>query len=137
MTAIESSSFPKLIAPDPSAPDLSSSLPGKPVHESAQTQIPKLKNNGKKGTAREAFSLSEYKSLTSYMPHWVGKGHTAKTREMRELLRDYVLILVNTGMRHGTETKELKWRDIEWITKNKEQYLRNKMMNGKRVIFFR
>jgi hypothetical protein len=40
MTAIESSSFPKLIAPDQSAPDLSSSLPGKPVHESAQTQIP-------------------------------------------------------------------------------------------------
>jgi integrase len=26
-------------------------------------------------------------------------------------------------MRHGTETKDLKWRDIEWITKNKEQYL--------------
>jgi integrase len=42
---------------------------------------------------------------------------------MRELLRDYVLILVNTGMRHGTETKDLKWRDVEWITKNKEQYL--------------
>jgi hypothetical protein len=34
-----------------------------------------------------------------------------------------VLILVNTGMRHGTETKDLKWRDIEWITKDKEQYL--------------
>jgi hypothetical protein len=34
------------------------------------------------------------------MPKWAEKGHTAKTREMRELLRDYVLILVNTGMRH-------------------------------------
>ena len=37
----------------------------------AQSQVPKMKNNGAKGTAREAFSLSEYKSLTSYMPHWV------------------------------------------------------------------
>jgi integrase len=89
----------------------------------AAAQVPKMKNNGEKGVAREAFSLSEYKSLTSFMPKWAQKGHTAKTREMRELLRDYVLILVNTGMRHGTETKEMKWRDIEWITKNKEQYL--------------
>ena len=89
----------------------------------AAAQVPKMKNNGEKGVAREAFSLSEYKSLTSFMPKWATKGHTAKTREMRELLRDYVLILVNTGMRHGTETKNLKWRDIEWITKDKEQYL--------------
>ena len=89
----------------------------------AAAQVPKMKNNGEKGVAREAFSLSEYKSLTSFMPKWAQKGHTAKTREMRELLRDYVLILVNTGMRHGTETKDMKWRDIEWIIKNKEQYL--------------
>ncbi len=89
----------------------------------AQTQIPKLKNNGKKGTAREAFSLSEYKSLTSYMPHWVGKGHTAKTNQMRDLLRDYILVLANTGIRHGTEAFGLKWRDIEWITKDGERYL--------------
>lgn len=89
----------------------------------AAAQVPKMKNNGEKGVAREAFSLSEYKSLTSFMPKWATKGHTAKTREMRELLRDYVLILVNTGMRHGTETKDLKWRDIEWIKKDKEQYL--------------
>ena len=90
----------------------------------AAAQVPKMKNNGKKGVAREAFSINEYKSLTSFMPKWAEKGHTAKTREMRELLRDYVLILVNTGMRHGTETKDLKWRDIEWITKDKEQYLK-------------
>ncbi len=89
----------------------------------AAAQVPKMKNNGEKGVAREAFSLSEYKSLTSFMPKWAEKGHTAKTKEMRELLRDYVLILVNTGMRHGTETKDLKWRDIEWITKGKERFL--------------
>jgi integrase len=89
----------------------------------ARTKIPKLRNNGKKGTAREAFSLSEYKSLTSYMPHWVDKGHTAKTNQMRDLLRDYILVLANTGIRHGTEAFGLKWRDIEWITKDGERYL--------------
>jgi len=89
----------------------------------AQTQVPKLKNTGIKGVAREAFSLSEYKSLTSYMPHWIDGGHTAKTAQMRRLLRDYVLILANTGIRHGTEALGLCWRDIAWITKNGERYL--------------
>jgi integrase len=89
----------------------------------AQSQVPKMKNNGAKGTAREAFSLSEYKSLTSYMPHWVDKGHTAKANMMRRLLRDYVLVLANTGIRHGTEALGLRWRDIEWITKDGQRYL--------------
>lgn len=89
----------------------------------AQAQVPKLKNNGKKGTAREAFSLSEYKSLTSYMPSWMDKGHTEKTNQMRRLLRDYVLVLSNTGIRHGTEAMSLRWRDIEWIEKDGERYL--------------
>ena len=89
----------------------------------AQAQVPKLKNNGRKGTAREAFSLSEYKSLVGYMPHWIDKGHTEKTNQMRRLLRDYVLVLSNTGIRHGTEALGLRWRDIEWINKDGERYL--------------
>lgn len=96
----------------------------------AQSHVPKLKNNGVKGGAREAFSLSEYKSLTSYMPHWVDKGHTEKTAQMRRLLRDYVLVLANTGIRHGTESMGLCWKDIAWITKNGERYLQL-TVNGK------
>jgi integrase len=42
---------------------------------------------------------------------------------MRRLLRDYVLVLSNTGIRHGTEAMGLKWRDIEWIVKDGERYL--------------
>jgi integrase len=98
----------------------------------AQAQVPKFKNNGKKGTPREAFSLSEYKSLVGYMPSWIDKGHTEKTNQMRRLLRDYVLVLSNTGIRHGTEAMGLKWRDIEWITqKNGERFLRL-TVDGKR-----
>jgi integrase len=88
-----------------------------------QVQVPKMKNNGAKGTAREAFTISEYKTLTSYMPHWVDKGHTEKSNMMRRLLREYVLILANTGIRHGTEARSLRWCDIEWITKDGQKYL--------------
>lgn len=88
-----------------------------------QSQVPKMKASGEKGKAREAFSLSEYKSLTTKMATWCKKGHTAKTKEMRELLRDYVLILANTGIRHGTEARSIMWKDIEWIKKDDERYL--------------
>ncbi len=86
--------------------------------------ISPLPNKGKKGQARPAFTLEEYTSLIRKMPTWCKKGHTAKTRDMRELLRDYVLIMANTGIRHGTEAQSLKWRNIDWITKDGQRYLR-------------
>ncbi len=97
----------------------------------AQQQVPKIKNTGAKGTAREAFSKSEYASLTSYMVKWCEKGHTDKTKQMRQLLRDYVLILANTGMRHGTEAANLKWKDVAFIKKADEYYLQM-TVSGKR-----
>lgn len=89
----------------------------------SNAHIPKLQNEGSKSKARPAFSKTEYKSLTSFMTSWCKKGHMQRTKDMRELLRDYVLILANTGMRHGTEALELKWKDIQWITMDKERYL--------------
>ena len=88
-----------------------------------RAQIPKVKNTGSKGTAREAFSQSEYNSLASYMVNWSEQGHTEKTRHMRALLRDYVLVLKNTGVRHGTEALGLRWRDIAFIKNGDERYL--------------
>ena len=64
------------------------------------------------------------------MATWCKNGHTQKTKDMRELLRDYVLILANTGMRHGTEALGLKWKNIHWITTNGERYL-ELTVNGK------
>lgn len=92
--------------------------------------IPKLQNDGAKSNPRPAFSKSEYKSLTSFMTTWSKKGHTQRTKDMRELLRDYVLVLSNTGMRHGTESLGLKWKDIQWITMDGERYLQL-TVNGK------
>jgi integrase len=89
----------------------------------SNAHIPKLQNDGSKSKPRPAFSKTEYKSLTSFMTSWCKKGHMQRTKDMRELLRDYVLILANTGMRHGTEALELKWKDIQWITMDKERYL--------------
>ena len=42
---------------------------------------------------------------------------------MRELLRDYVLLLANTGMRHGTESYGVKWKHLSWYDANGERVL--------------
>jgi integrase len=89
----------------------------------AHQQVPKIKNTGAKGVAREAFSKSEYNSLTSYMVKWSENGLTDRATQIRTLLRDYVLILANTGMRHGTEALGLKWNDIAYITIKNQKFL--------------
>ena len=90
--------------------------------------IPKLKNVGRKGQARNWFNLQEYGYLWRYMVHWSKKGESKKSMWMRELLRDYVLILANTGMRSGTEALNLKWNNISI---NKEQDIKFSLQKGK------
>jgi integrase len=79
-----------------------------------KSQIPLLQNKGVKSERRPNFTLDEYKQLGRFMRHWVAKGKEGKSRDMRYLLRDYVHILVNTGMRHGTEAYGIKWKHLSW-----------------------
>lgn len=89
-----------------------------------QAVRPTLKNKGRKAQARPAFTLDEYRTLIRKLPHWVPKARTPKSKMMRELLRDYILVLSNTGIRHGTEALGLKWRHIDWHKKGDERFLR-------------
>ena len=41
----------------------------------------------------------------------------------REVLHTYVLILANTGMRHGTEALNLKWKNLTWVKEGENAYL--------------
>jgi len=54
----------------------------------------------------------------------VEQGRLAVEHEMRPLLRDYVEILLYTGIRHGTETLGICWKNIEWHTDKDIRYLR-------------
>ena len=58
------------------------------------------------------------------LPHWINKTQHPKSVHMRELLRDYVLIMANTGMRHGTEAQNLKWQHITQFEDNGQRDLR-------------
>ena len=79
-----------------------------------KSQIPLLQNKGVKSERRPNFTLDEYKQLGRFMRYWINAGKEGKSTDMRYLLRDYVHILANTGMRHGTEAYGIKWKHLSW-----------------------
>ena len=94
-------------------------------------QIPQLKNKGDKTQRRPHFEKEEYKKLYEFMNHWYKTGRKQKTRDIRELLRDYVLILANTGIRHCTETANLKWKHIKEFVRNDGKRFLSIWVDGK------
>jgi integrase len=91
---------------------------------SERVPVPKLTSRGEKGKTRPAFSREEIDALLAFMVEWQHKGRMSVEREIRPLLRDYVEMLLYTGMRHGTEAMGIRWRDLEWHTKDGVRYLR-------------
>jgi integrase len=91
---------------------------------SSQVAIPKLSTRGEKSKPRPAFSREEIDKLLAFMEGWSKEGRLAVEREMRPLLRDYVEMLLYTGMRHGTEALGVCWNHIEWHTHEGKRYLR-------------
>ena len=87
-------------------------------------QIPKMQNKGVANSRRPAFTKDEWKLIVRALRTWANSGHSSTTKQMRELMRDYVLILANTGMRYGTESQNIKWKHITWFTdKDNVRYL--------------
>jgi len=84
---------------------------------------PTLLNKGVKPQSRGTFSPEEYKKIYTDLRTYHEKTYHPIARETREVLRNYVLFLANTGVRHGTEALNLKWRNIGWFTKDGERYM--------------
>jgi integrase len=92
---------------------------------SAHTPVPKLSvTGGIKSKSRPAFTAEEVQRLREFMRGWVVYEGRNKNVEMRLLLRDYVELLVLTGIRHGTEAMRIRWRHCEWHRDGSARYLR-------------
>ncbi|NVK29834.1 MAG: phage integrase SAM-like domain-containing protein [Gammaproteobacteria bacterium] len=105
------------------------------------TDVPSYRKNGAKANSRPTFTRAEYAKITRNLRHWAESGYVdsktsnnrfitkkrklkESTAQIRELLRDYALILANTGIRHGTEMANLKWKHLDWfISETGERYL--------------
>jgi len=80
-----------------------------------ESNRPKLDGKTKVGERRPAFELHELKALLKNLGPYIESSRTRDVRERREILRDYVEILVDTGARPGIELLNMKWRQIRFM----------------------
>lgn len=87
--------------------------------------LPSLKHDKTTVAKRPAFTQDEYQQLIQFLPIWPTQTRHPRIRRERDLLQNYVMIMLNSGMRVG-EARGLKWRDFdtyknsagEWVTLN-------------------
>jgi len=84
---------------------------------------PTLLNKGVKTESRGSFTVEEYRTIYTALRSYHKQTSNEKSVATRETLRNYVLFLANTGVRHGTEALGLCWRNIEWYKRDGERYL--------------
>jgi integrase len=75
---------------------------------------PKLKSKGKKSDRRPAFELNELQAVFAGFESWIDRAKNHHSKEMRQLMCDYVEMLVDTGARPGVELLNLKWKQIKF-----------------------
>jgi len=88
-----------------------------------KSQIPQLKNEGLSANKGTDFTKEEYVKLYKFMRTWVKQARKGHDTKLRLLLRDYILVLVNTGIRAGTEAMNLQWKNIAFFEKDEKRYL--------------
>jgi len=107
--------------------------------------IPKTINDGVESKRRPYFTVREMRVLNNNMRRYLkhseklfnAKGRNGidtisqKTYWIREMLRDVVLILVNTGMRPGEELLSLKWRHLSVVKQNGNESIKFSLPHSK------
>lgn len=73
---------------------------------------PKLEAKGRASDRRPAFELDEIRALLAGFDGWIERAKNDSSKEGRQLMRDYVLVLLDTGARPGKELLQLKWKQI-------------------------
>ncbi len=86
-------------------------------------QLPLLRNDGVKTERRPDFRLEDYTQLYKGMRSWVREARRGNETLLRSILRNYVLVLANTGIRAGTEGMNLQWQHIEFFEQDGRRYL--------------
>jgi integrase len=86
-------------------------------------QVPFLKNDGKTSERRPDITIEDYAVLYRGMRTWVKNARQGHERAMRQILRDYILVIANVGFRPGTEGMNLKWSNVYFYDQDGKQYL--------------
>ncbi len=75
---------------------------------------PKLETKKSAGDRRPAFELHELAAVLRNFESWINSAKSEASKERREIMRDYVEILADTGARPGKELLNLRWNQIRY-----------------------
>ena len=84
---------------------------------------------------RPIFTNTDYRALYLFMRKWIKEKVSPRQTEIRQLLRDYVLIMANSGLRNA-EARYLKWSDVDIFKKDGNEWvvLKVKGKTGQRLV---
>jgi integrase len=75
---------------------------------------PQLETKGRKSEKYATFDIAEINALLANFPAWIANTANQEKREQRELMYDYVRVLIDTGARPGKELLDLQWKNIRY-----------------------
>ena len=78
---------------------------------------PRLEAKGRKSDRRPAFDLNEIRAVLANFDDWIESAKNERSKESRQIMRDYVEMLLDTGARPGKELMNLKWKQITYSFK--------------------
>ena len=77
-----------------------------------ESSRPKLQIKGKKSERRVEFSVDEVRAIRANFDAWIERAR-ADAKPIRQLLKDYVEVLLDTGARPGKELLQLRWVQVD------------------------
>ncbi len=75
--------------------------------------VPKLETKGRKSTNYPSFEVEEVNAVIANFEAWIEAANTDKKKQQRQMLQDYVRVLIDTGARPGKELLDLQWKKIK------------------------
>ncbi len=86
---------------------------------------PQFETKGRKSEKYATFDITEINAILANFPLWIANTSNKAKREQRELLHDYVRVLIDTGARPGKELLDLQWKNIRyrarWVNDPKQE----------------
>jgi len=77
----------------------------------------------RKPNRRPYFTRSDWNILTNKLPAWTERSTDKNHRYARRMMRYYILILANSGLRTD-EAEKIKWKDIAYYVRNGEGHVK-------------
>ena len=84
-----------------------------------QNQLPRWEEMKKNARSRDALELDEWREVYTYLRTWTKNDTEDHIIFQKDMVREFILILANTGLRFG-ELRHLRWGNVRLFTEKDE-----------------